>query len=251
MPDLAPAQLRLGVHLLHSMATITSTSPSHPSSTLSAIETHNPLRNSVARPPLVTTSVSNMDPQAASPLHNYPDPISNDVQMSGNSNFFSAQRSQQQSLSQEDQNLANSLSHDMDAEMNVISPEITNGHAPNFGMGAQGALPQTPQQPPTGASMAGQHSGADPNQDLSYGIGTDRRKRSKVSRACDECRRKKVGERIPTSPLMADECAQVRCDSTTSDGTMIETCSNCRRLKLTCQFERAPMKRGPSKGYIV
>lgn len=32
---------------------------------------------------------------------------------------------------------------------------------------------------------------------------------------------------------------------------MIETCSNCRRLKLTCQFERAPMKRGPSKGYFA
>ena len=45
--------------------------------------------------------------------------------------------------------------------------------------------------------------------------------------------------------------AQVRCDSTSSEGNAIETCSNCRRLKQTCQFERAPMKRGPSKGYIV
>ena len=37
-----------------------------------------------------------------------------------------------------------------------------------------------------------QQSGVDPNHDLSYGDQSARRKRSKVSRACDECRRKKV-----------------------------------------------------------
>ncbi|KAF3491316.1 uncharacterized protein GIQ15_00833 [Arthroderma uncinatum] len=58
-----------------------------------------------------------------------------------------------------------------------------------------------------------------------------RRKRSKVSRACDECRRKKV-----------------RCDATSEAG--VETCSNCRRTGATCEFSRVPMKRGPSKGYI-
>ena len=40
--------------------------------------------------------------------------------------------------------------------------------------------------------------------------------------------------------------AQVRCDSTIEAG--IETCSNCRRLGIVCQFSRVPMKRGPSKG---
>lgn len=38
----------------------------------------------------------------------------------------------------------------------------------------------------------GQQVGADPNHDLSYGDQSARRKRSKISRACDECRRKKV-----------------------------------------------------------
>ena len=38
----------------------------------------------------------------------------------------------------------------------------------------------------------GQQVGADPNHDLSYGDQSARRKRSKFSRACDECRRKKV-----------------------------------------------------------
>lgn len=54
------------------------------------------------------------------------------------------------------------------------------------------------------------------------------RKRKKVSRACDECRRKKV-----------------RCDA---DGNQI--CSNCIKTKDQCTFSRVPLKRGPSKGYI-
>lgn len=56
------------------------------------------------------------------------------------------------------------------------------------------------------------------------------RKRSKVSRACDECRRKKI-----------------RCDATGESDN--EQCSNCKRVGTNCQFSRVPMKRGPSKGY--
>ncbi|KAF1977316.1 hypothetical protein BU23DRAFT_550647 [Bimuria novae-zelandiae CBS 107.79] len=57
------------------------------------------------------------------------------------------------------------------------------------------------------------------------------RKRSKVSRACDECRRKKI-----------------RCDATSENGPV--SCSNCKRTGARCQFSRQPMKRGPSRGYI-
>ncbi|RPA96703.1 hypothetical protein L873DRAFT_1693752 [Choiromyces venosus 120613-1] len=57
------------------------------------------------------------------------------------------------------------------------------------------------------------------------------RKRSKVSRACDECRRKKI-----------------RCDATSESG--VEQCSSCKRVGSKCSFSRVPMKRGPSKGYI-
>ncbi|KAI0894591.1 hypothetical protein F4806DRAFT_497837 [Annulohypoxylon nitens] len=57
------------------------------------------------------------------------------------------------------------------------------------------------------------------------------RKRSKVSRACDECRRKKV-----------------KCDAALETGD--EPCSNCRRSQIRCLFSRIPQKRGPSKGYI-
>jgi Fungal Zn(2)-Cys(6) binuclear cluster domain len=57
------------------------------------------------------------------------------------------------------------------------------------------------------------------------------RKRSKVSRACDECRRKKI-----------------RCDAKTESGD--EQCSSCKRVGTRCQFSRVPMKRGPSKGLV-
>ncbi|KAL2759484.1 hypothetical protein ACRALDRAFT_1091522 [Sodiomyces alcalophilus JCM 7366] len=60
---------------------------------------------------------------------------------------------------------------------------------------------------------------------------TPPRKRSKVSRACDECRRKKV-----------------RCDAQSDLGEA--PCSNCKRSSQRCSFSRIPQKRGPSKGYI-
>lgn len=67
---------------------------------------------------------------------------------------------------------------------------------------------------------------------VQYGVGEiPPRKRSKVSRACDECRRKKV-----------------KCDAASETGE--EACSNCRRSNVRCLFSRVPQKRGPSKGYI-
>lgn len=55
------------------------------------------------------------------------------------------------------------------------------------------------------------------------------RKRSKVSRACDECRRKKI-----------------KCDATSDTGD--RPCTSCSRLSIQCLFSRVPQKRGPSKG---
>ncbi|EDU40962.1 Zn-clus multi-domain protein [Pyrenophora tritici-repentis] len=72
-------------------------------------------------------------------------------------------------------------------------------------------------------NLEGHHDPYDPNDPS--------RKRSKVSRACDECRRKKI-----------------RCDATSENGP--EACSSCKRTGARCQFSRQPMKRGPSKGYI-
>ena len=57
------------------------------------------------------------------------------------------------------------------------------------------------------------------------------RRRNKNSRACDECRRKKI-----------------RCDSANEAST--DVCTNCIKTGAICQFSRQPMKRGPNKGYI-
>lgn len=61
------------------------------------------------------------------------------------------------------------------------------------------------------------------------------RKRSKVSRACDSCRRKKI-----------------RCDAEylVTLLKVTKVCNNCVKNTDTCTFSRTPLKRGPSKGYI-
>lgn len=88
---------------------------------------------------------------------------------------------------------------------------------------------RTPQHPVLAPAIS-----ATLSQAASYALGgelTPARKRSKVSRACDECRRKKV-----------------KCDAVSENGG--EDCSNCRRSNVRCMFSRVPQKRGPSKGYI-
>lgn len=61
------------------------------------------------------------------------------------------------------------------------------------------------------------------------------RKRSKVSRACDSCRRKKI-----------------RCDAEylTTLLKVTKVCNNCSKTGDVCTFSRTPLKRGPSRGYI-
>jgi hypothetical protein len=75
------------------------------------------------------------------------------------------------------------------------------------------------------------------NQDYDALMGP--KKRHKTSRACDECRRKKVH---PGKPLLT----QIRCDATSE--AKIEQCSSCKRAGVNCSFSRVPMKRGPTKG---
>lgn len=86
------------------------------------------------------------------------------------------------------------------------------------------AQPATPQQ------LAQRGLDADQSQGRSN-VDSSARKRAKVTRACDECRRKKI-----------------RCDAE-SETPGIQ-CSACKRADQVCDFRRAPQKRGPSKGYI-
>lgn len=55
--------------------------------------------------------------------------------------------------------------------------------------------------------------------------------RTKISKACDQCRQKKV-----------------RCDGVSDIST--GSCTACKRAEIECTFKRQQMKRGPSRGYI-
>lgn len=105
-------------------------------------------------------------------------------------------------------------------------------HAPQHGLPIPhvGQVHTPVQQPSTPQQMA--QNAMNMAQDPHYSQqDSNQRKRSKVSRACDECRRKKI-----------------RCDATSENGP--EACTSCKRTGARCQFSRQPMKRGPSKGYI-
>ncbi|KAI9736562.1 MAG: Glucose-responsive transcription factor [Claussenomyces sp. TS43310] len=167
--------------------------------------------------------MNHSDPQI---MQNYPDPTD-----SGGANggpFYSPNSNNHQRLTNPDEL--------------QLAAQLSRGLEPMMGSGSGGGLsdppelsgqthanhPYTPEQHihsqmDHGAMNEGQYTLEDEN--------TAPRKRSKVSRACDECRRKKI-----------------RCDATSESGE--EQCSNCKRVGTRCQFSRVPMKRGPSKGYI-
>ncbi|KHO01668.1 C6 finger domain-containing protein [Metarhizium album ARSEF 1941] len=103
-------------------------------------------------------------------------------------------------------------------------PDAEQHHTPSYVQEAPPTDPMAQHQMPVtaGPTLPPQYA---------MGEGIPPRKRSKVSRACDECRRKKI-----------------KCDAQSDSG---ETpCSSCARSSIRCLFSRVPQKRGPSKGYI-
>ncbi|KAK5778488.1 Rgt1p PWA37_000256 [Arxiozyma heterogenica] len=73
----------------------------------------------------------------------------------------------------------------------------------------------------TSPSNANKHDRTTPSE-------TQVKKRTKASRACDQCRKKKI-----------------KCDY----NELKSICGYCERNNETCSFIRVPLKRGPSKGY--
>lgn len=136
------------------------------------------------------------EPRHASRLQNHPD----------TNNFAAAE------------NLDTSEHEAMQGGSSIAEDALRAAHQSqqeNYMMSLENADPHSAGTPP-----------AEPQGDL-----PPRAKRNKVSRACDECRRKKI-----------------RCDASETEPHPI--CTSCRRTNALCQFSRTPMKRGPSKGYI-
>lgn len=129
-----------------------------------------------------------------------------------------------------------------------LAARLSRGLAPMINTGGGGDLPDGQQQSSQSnvnhqyehnnqSHVADLRSSNEPVDHVGMQYGTPDgsmvpRKRSKVSRACDECRRKKI-----------------RCDATGEEGDA--NCSSCKRVGARCQFSRVPMKRGPSKGYAL
>ncbi|KAK8034667.1 hypothetical protein PG993_009662, partial [Apiospora rasikravindrae] len=131
-------------------------------------------------------------------------------------------------LSNHDQALAHGLQQDHQSDADQLLHQ--HGQQGHQQQAQPQYLPNQPQsQHPTHLQPSASMEHLPPHFHLPDS--TPPRKRSKVSRACDECRRKKV-----------------KCDSTSESGE--EPCSNCRRSNIRCMFSRIPQKRGPSKGYI-
>ena len=94
--------------------------------------------------------------------------------------------------------MVENFTHGIQPNLNQMDSTLqeSNGHAQGHGMSistsnAPGmAPPQTPLQ--SFSSPTGPRVSMDSSQDLTNAGEASKRKRSKVSRACDECRRKKV-----------------------------------------------------------
>ncbi|EPQ27881.1 uncharacterized protein PFL1_04625 [Pseudozyma flocculosa PF-1] len=85
------------------------------------------------------------------------------------------------------------------------------------------------------------------------------RKRLRISRACDECRRRKTRcDVVGAFPGEAGHPATIAGlvppiephQEPQGDMLILQPCMNCRRSGITCSYSKRPLKRGPSKGYI-
>ncbi|KAF2116271.1 hypothetical protein BDV96DRAFT_47079 [Lophiotrema nucula] len=160
----------------------------------------------------------------------YPDP---DAQMGGAGIYVSQHgtppNQQQHMTSDAELRLQEHLAPQLQESSSLLhgGPQ---GHPMNPALSAHHQF-QTPSRPTHSPQQMAQSVMSNLDEHNPYSDHDGSRKRSKVSRACDECRRKKI-----------------RCDATSENGP--EACSSCKRTGARCQFSRQPMKRGPSKGYI-
>jgi hypothetical protein len=158
----------------------------------------------------MATGVNHQQGPLEGPSHNYPSP----GEAHTSHGAYYDHSSQRAFEDDEDMHMANTLSqgmqHNIGAQL-ANAAAMSNGHGHDqemaispSGVGAPGMAPppQTPTQPPLGGPSA-QQGGIENIQDQGVATDSTRRKRSKVSRACDECRRKKVTMRPAASILRA------------------------------------------------
>ena len=186
-------------------------SPMHSPKSMTAAISHDDVPEMAVPPSYPSPSTGNMGVNAGPFFSQQALPSSDNFQLSGNDGH-----GQMRMMTSSDSDMAVQLQGGREAEQ---------GSSPTEQFGAGEGDPND--------------QGADPTMAP--------RKRSKVSRACDECRRKKVGAWSYLSEISIRLTSmQIRCDATSESGP--DQCSSCKRVGSRCQFSRIPMKRGPSKG---
>ncbi|SPC63323.1 uncharacterized protein UHOD_06673 [Ustilago sp. UG-2017b] len=129
--------------------------------------------------------------------------------------------------------------------------------------------PATPRLPPTSENVEPAHAHPSlgfsaPSTGSSALVASQQslqpqRKRLRISRACDECRRRKTRCNIVGAfpgesghPLTISGAVPPLEPNMEAKGEMLilQPCINCRRNEVTCSYSKRPLKRGPSKGYI-
>lgn len=160
-----------------------------------------PLNPDTHRPSIAegdSAAMSSRDHSDMPPAPSYPSPNSAQIgqgtmsyytnqsrQLTADELHLSAELSRETSAANINDGAVNGIGHGHQSMVLGTSnpgPADMNRGTSNDHQQQQHLLPFTPNQ----------QVGVDPNHDLSYGDQSARRKRSKVSRACDECRRKKV-----------------------------------------------------------
>ncbi|KAF2098184.1 hypothetical protein NA57DRAFT_76978 [Rhizodiscina lignyota] len=167
----------------------------------------------------------------------YPSP--NSAQVASGVPFYGqnavSQSSDVPAMVQLSEELSRQLNNDMHHAENVMIPQP-------MGQAMHGPDPHQQMAQDAMGHLDGRAEFDDDDDDGSESEGGTRKrkrqktkedKRQKNTRACDECRRKKV-----------------KCESEEGQELGIEACLACRKSGLQCQFSRVPQKRGPSKGYI-
>ncbi|KAI9666096.1 MAG: hypothetical protein M1821_004031 [Bathelium mastoideum] len=160
--------------------------------------------------------------------NSYPDPTASQLP-SGTGPFYNDSRSVESDIQIAAELSRNAVPfHNEDDEQHGFHPHQGSPHGlPFHGQEADEHELARQLRDHANVQYLGQQSPRDDSPDGVAGA----KKRAKATRACDECRRKKI-----------------KCDAANETGEI--PCSNCKRTTAQCLFTRNPQKRGPNKGYI-
>lgn len=152
---------------------------------------------------------------------------------------------------------ANSFYNNDPGSFANMDPNLTGEGADNLNNAVVGANAHLPDTSSTGFNAMLSHETTTSSVGGTQDLGGDEStvttlpsRSGKASRACDECRRRKVSKLSLSYENNKAHSKQSKCtDGNPETG---QACAPCRARSgpdVECHYNRTPMKRGPSKGY--